>query len=628
METNRMTSNDTIHDLTLQTLTQQYAQRALRPSECIEAVLARIEQCGRPEIWISRVAAGILLERAQALDALLRDEGKSVLARLPLFGIPFAIKDNIDAAGMPTTAACPGFAYVPAHSAMVVERLLAAGAMLVGKTNLDQFATGLVGARSPYGTVRNAIDPNYVSGGSSSGSAVAVALGLVSFSLGTDTAGSGRVPAGLNGIVGLKPTRGLLSTRGVFPACRTLDCVSVFARTVADAWQVTRIAAGFDAGDPYSRPVPMLGIKRRAYRIAIPRTLEFFGDLQAENAFAAAVEKLKALPNCEIGMIDFTPFRDAAQLLYQGPWVAERLAAVSKFFEESRAAMHPVVRGIIEQGANYSAVDAFKGQYRLAALKRQAENELHGYDFLLVPTVPTMPRIIDVENEPVRMNSRLGYYTNFVNFFDMAALSVPAVSRQDGLPAGITLIGPCGADQRLAAAAEALLPQLQDAACGPAFVQTDMAAAQPLPFSEPTVLLSVVGAHLEGQPLNWQLLERGARKIETTRTAPRYRLYALPDTAPPKPGLARMQDGGSAIEVEIWELPLRYFGEFVAEIPAPLAIGSLELADGRTVKGFVCEPFALGGAEDISRYGGWRAYLNDSRARPHPAGNNTAQVTV
>jgi allophanate hydrolase len=604
-----MQSDDTLSTgkaTTVTALRQGYAQGGLLPSQCISILLERMAAVDRPEIWISRVDPERLLEQARALDRRLQEEGEAALARMPLFGIPFAVKDNIDVAGMPTTAACPDFAYTPTRSATVVDKLQAAGALLVGKTNLDQFATGLVGARSPYGAVRNAIDPAYVSGGSSSGSAVAVALGLVAFSLGTDTAGSGRVPAGLNGIVGLKPTRGLLSTRGVFPACRTLDCVSVFARTVADAWAVTQVAAGFDADDAYSRSIPMLGVKRRGYRIAIPAAPEFFGDTAAEQAYSATLAALQGMPGCKLGTIDFTPFREAAQLLYQGPWVAERLAAVGGFFDEKRETMDPVVASIIGQGANYSAVDAFKGQYRLAELRRRAEAQLEGYDFLVVPTAPTMPRITEVEQEPVKRNTELGYYTNFVNFFDMAALSVPAMPRADGLPFGITLIAPCGADQRLAAAAEAILPRLD--AAQPA----DEVAMMPLPCDEPTVELAVVGAHLEGQPLNWQLLERGARKLQATHTAPHYRLYALSGTVPPKPGLARSSDG-RAIEVEIWELPLRCFGEFVAEVPPPLAIGSLETADGHWVKGFVCEPHALADATDISSFGGWRAYLASQR---------------
>ena len=590
-------------EITLAALHTQYRQGSLSPTACIEQVLARIDAAGRPEVWIERVDAAQLRAQAGALDALLREQGEAVFERMPLFGIPFAVKDNIDVAGLPTTAACPAFAYQPRESAPVVARLQAAGAIVIGKTNLDQFATGLVGTRSPYGAVRNSVNPDCVSGGSSAGSAVAVALGMVCFALGTDTAGSGRVPAGLNGIVGLKPTRGLLSTRGVVPACRSLDCVSVFAHSVADAWAVTRVAAAYDSLEPYSRRLPMAGVRRRGYRIAVPAQLEFYGDQQARDAFERTLARLRALPNCQVAEIDFTPFHEAAQLLYQGPWVAERMAAVRGFFGEHRAAMDPVVAGIIGKADAYSATDAFEGQYRLAALRRQAEAALDGFDLLLVPTAPTMPTIAAVAAEPVKRNAELGHYTNFVNFFDMAALAIPAFERADGLPFGVTLIGRCGADHLLAAAGEAFAP-LFGAAAPKASV-----AATPLALSEPGVLLAVVGAHLEGQPLNWQLLERGARKVSSTRTAPRYRLYALTGTVPLKPGLERVAEGGAAIEVEVWELPLRTFGDVVAEVPAPLGIGSLELADGSWVKGFICEPFALRGAEEVTQFGGWRAYL-------------------
>ncbi len=585
---------------TLHALRAQYASGDLKPSAVLTQLLQRIAEVDRPEIWISLVNDAKLLEQAKALDATFAAEGAAVFAKLPLFGMPFAVKDNIDVAGMPTTAACPAFAYTPERSATVVERLQAAGAILIGKTNLDQFATGLVGTRSPYGAVRNAKAPAYVSGGSSSGSGVSVALGLVSFSLGTDTAGSGRVPAGLNGIVGLKPTRGLISARGVVPACRTLDCVSIFAQTVADAWTALQSAGSYDAEDGYSRNIAMLGVKRRSYKIAIPAKLEFFGDAVAEEAFGKTLAALRAMPNVEIGSIDYEPFAQAASLLYQGPWVAERLAAVGEFYDTNLADMDTTVAGIIAQGANYSAVDTFNASYRLADLRRAAETQLQGYDLLLVPTTPTMHTIAAVQADPVRLNSQLGHYTNFVNFFDMAALAVPSASRSDGHPAGVTLIGPCGADQLLAAAAQALLPDAK----GEAEV-----AADPMPFNEPTVQLAVVGAHLDGQPLNWQLLERGARKLAATTTSAHYALSALPDTTPPKPGLARVGSGGRKIDVEVWELPVRRFGEFVAEVPPPLAIGSVELDGGRWVKGFVCEPEALKGAADISSFGGWRAYL-------------------
>lgn len=591
-------------DLTLPSLHKQYADGTLLPSECMERILLRIDAAVRPEVWIARVTDARLREQARALDRLLQQHGAGIFERLPLFGLPFAVKDNIDVAGMPTSAACPAFSYTPAVSATVVARLLDAGAILIGKTNLDQFATGLVGTRSPHGAVRNAHHPEYVSGGSSAGSAVAVALALVSFSLGTDTAGSGRVPAGLNNIVGLKPTRGLLSTRGVVPACRSLDCVSIFAGTVADAWAVTQVAAGYDAEEPYSQQVEMQGVKRRGYRIAVPANLEFYGDGAARQSFELTLEKLKARADCEIGSIDFSPFREAALLLYQGPWVAERMAAIEDFYKAHEDAMDPVVAGIIKQADNFDAVDAFKGQYQLAALRRAAEQQMTGYDFLLVPTAPTMPTIAAVAAEPVKRNSELGYYTNFVNFFDMAAIAVPAIGRSDRLPFGVTLIGAHGSDHRLAAAAEVFAPLWRSSP-----VPAIAIASQPLSFAEPTILLAVVGAHLEGQPLNWQLLERGARKVETTRTRACYRLHALTAAMPPKPGLERVSDGGAAIEVEVWELPLRTFGQVVAEVSSPLAIGSLELNDGRWIKGFVCEPYGLDGAQEITAHCGWRAYL-------------------
>ncbi len=617
-------------------LHSQYRSGQLTPQACMAQVQARIDAADRPEIWIARVDPTLLQQQAAALGALLLREGDPVFGRLPLFGIPFAIKDNIDVADMPTTAACPAFAFTPGRSATVVERLQAAGALLIGKTNLDQFATGLVGTRSPFGAVRNAIDPEIVSGGSSSGSAVAVALGLVSFALGTDTAGSGRVPAGLNGIVGLKPSRGLISTRGVFPACRTLDCVSIFARSVADAWLVLRSAAGYDAEDTYSRHLPMLGMLPRTLRIAVPDSPEFFGDREAAQAFAATVASLEARSDCTVSRIDYTPFRQAAELLYQGPWVAERLAALGDFYATQREAMDPVVAGIVGQGAHYSAVDAFNGQYRLAALRRLAETALTDIDLLLLPTNPTMPSIADLVAAPVQRNAELGYYTNFVNFFDMAALAVPAAARASGMPAGVTLVGPCGADLRLAAAAQRLFETVDvrslDGA-SPDIDRPSLGALQPLSSHEPRITVAVVGAHLRGQPLNWQLVERGARWLGDARTSAQYRLYALAGTTPAKPGLVRNSGAGniddvgmvgiivnsgstdstgstgSQIALELWEMPLRRFGEFVADVPAPLGIGSVELDDGSWVKGFLCESAGLAGATDISHLGGWRAYL-------------------
>jgi len=593
---------------TIATTLAAYRDGSSTPGKVVASLLAQIDGAGRDEVWISRVPAKQLKQQAAALDLMWQIKGEAVLESMPLFGISFAVKDNIDVAGMPTTAACPEFGRVAETSATVVQRLQAAGALLVGKTNLDQFATGLVGVRSPYGAVRNAIAPDYVSGGSSSGSAVAVALGQVMFALGTDTAGSGRIPAAFNHLVGLKPSRGLISTQGLVPACRTLDCISIFTHDVADAWHVLRSAAGYDPADGYSRKLAMLGLKRRGYRIAIPAATEFYGDLAAQDAWERTLARIAELPGVTLTPISFAPFADAARLLYQGPWVAERRAALGDFFVEQPQAVHPVVREITAQAADYDAVAAFQGQYRLAELRRHAEQLLEGCDLMLVPTTTGLPTIAEVQADPIRRNSQLGYYTNFVNLMDMSALAIPGLWRRDGLPAGVTLIGPAGADHLLAEAAARCQQQLGGAA------QADAIAATPLPFTEATIRLSVVGAHLSGQPLNWQLLEAGARRLASTRTAPRYRLYALAQSTPPKPGLARTAgEDGAAIAVEVWEMPLRQFGAFVAAIPAPLGIGTVELEDGSSVKGFICEPAGIASATDITRHGGWVNYLDSLR---------------
>ncbi|WP_439851614.1 allophanate hydrolase [Pseudomonas syringae] len=568
----------------------------------VNTLTTHIDADDRPEVWIHRVPVAELLERAAALEGIAEALGKSVYERLPLFGVPFAVKDNFDVAGMPTTAACPAFAYVAKENAHVVQRLLDSGALLIGKTNLDQFATGLVGVRSPYGAVRNAHDPAYVSGGSSSGSAVAVARGYVSFALGTDTAGSGRVPAGFNGIVGLKPSLGLFSSRGIVPACRTLDCPSIFARDVMQAWQVTQVMAAYDPLDPGSVAVATLPVQRRTRRVAVARQCEFFGDEQAQAAYLKTLEALQSDPLVTLKPVDFEVFAEAAALLYQGPWVAERRAAIGRFFDTNAADIHPVVRGIVQSAASFDAVDTFNARYRLAELTRAAQQLLADVDVLVVPTAPCMPTIDAVLENPIELNSQLGYYTNFVNLMNMCAIAVPALRRADGLPAGITLIGPAGADQRMAEMAAAWQPLFGQAD------QSEAVAMAPLPCNSPTVQVAVVGAHLVGQPLNWQLLEGGARLLRTTTTSADYRLYALAGTSPPKPGLVRVLAEGTSIEVEVWEMPLSQFGAFVAAIPAPLGIGSLQLADGQWVKGFICEPGGLEGALDITDFKGWRAY--------------------
>ncbi|WP_336795904.1 allophanate hydrolase [Erwinia aphidicola] len=527
-------------------------------------------------------------------------------ASLPLFGVPFAVKDNIDIAGWPTSAACPAFTYTAESDAVAVANLKAAGAIAIGKTNLDQYATGLVGTRSPFGAVCNTFNPDYVSGGSSSGSASVTARGLVCFALGTDTAGSGRVPAGFNNIVGLKPTKGWLSATGVVPACRLNDTISIFALTVEDAFLAASCAGGYDSLDAYSRVNPGLAPASlpEAARFAIPASPEFFGDQQAQDAWQAALDKLIA-GGATLHPIDFIPFTQLAEQLYYGPWVAERTVAVGEMLSRPEE-MDPVVYGIVASGNSYSAVDAFKAEYLRAELTRQIQQTLSQFDALVVPTSPTIHTLEEMKQEPVRYNSQFGTYTNFTNLADLSALALPGPFRADGLPAGITLIAPAWYDRALATFGSRWQKR-QALSLG--------ATGRPLPFANDLpasalhVRVAVVGAHLSGMPLNHQLTRRDAVRVEETTTAACYRLYALANTTPPKPGLAR-DSAGSAIIVELWDIPLARFGEFVAEIPAPLGIGTLELADGRTVKGFICEPAALTQATDITEFGGWRRWLS------------------
>jgi len=594
------------------TLRRLYQSGELTPLELVEDLLARMAGEDTHRVWISRLDAAALGAYARNL------EGKDP-AGLPLYGVPFAIKDNIDLAGLPTTAGCPEFAYTPKRHATVVQRLIDAGAIPIGKTNLDQFATGLNGTRSPYGACRNAFDPDYISGGSSSGSAVAVALGLASFSLGTDTAGSGRVPAAFNHLVGHKPSCGALSTRGVVPACRSLDAVSIFALTAEDAERVLAVAAGYDAADGYSRPLAPHGFdfgRAENFRFGVPmaRDLEFFGNAKAERLFGAAVERLKSLGGTPVE-VDLAPFLDTARLLYGGPWVAERYLAIRGFFDAQPDKVFAPVREIIAGGRNISAADTFAHLYRLRELKRACDAVWDGVDVLLTPTAGTIYRIDEMQADPIRLNSRLGHYTNFMNLLDLAATAVPAGFQNDGLPFGVTLIAPPHQDGPLLH----LASRMQQALGG-----TLGATAHALPppenlnlLADGQVRVAVVGAHLSGLPLNHQLTERGARLVSATQTAPGYRLYALPDGK--RPGLIRVESGGAAIACEVWEMPLEKFGAFVAGIPAPLGIGKLELADGTRVNGFICEGIGVAGAQDVTRYGGWRAWLAGQGASGHPA---------
>jgi allophanate hydrolase len=571
-----------------------------RAVDVAAAALARADAYARiqPQAWITRLTGEAVLDQARRVDARL-----AAGEELPLAGVPFAVKDNIDAEGVPTTAACPTFAFEPGESATVVRRLQAAGAVLLGKTNLDQFATGLVGTRSPYGIPACVFNRDYVSGGSSAGSAVLVGAGVVAFALGTDTAGSGRVPAAFNGLTGFKPSRGRWSTRGVVPACRTLDCVSVFTGDAADAALVDDVLAAFDAGDPYSRPSPGdLSAWPAAVRVGVarPGQLVFFGDTDSERLFAAAVERLRATGAVTVE-IDIAPLLAVAQLLYSGPWVAERLAAIEPLMRANPGAVHPVVRGIIQGGYGVSGADVFRGQYALAEHLRKTAALWEQIDVLMLPTTPTIYRIAELLAEPVALNSNLGYYTNFVNLLDMSAIAVPAGFRSNGTGFGASLIGPAWADRALfdlAARYERAGPL---APLPPYDLDTGGAAR--------SVTLAVVGAHLAGMPLHWQLASRGARLVQATRTAPHYRLYAMAGQSPPKPALVHVGEDGHGIAVEVYELELAAFGSFVAEVPAPLAIGTVTLTDGTTVAGFVAEPRALEGARDISALGGWRAFI-------------------
>lgn len=572
---------------TFKKLREAYLSGETTPRRVARETLARIAAGGERPVWIRVLTEKELEPWLQWLEA-------SDPAGLPLYGIPFGIKDNIDLVGIPTTAACPEYAYIPARSAFVVDALIRAGAIPVGKTNLDQFATGLVGVRSPYGVCHSVFNKEFISGGSSSGSAVAVARGDVLFSLGTDTAGSGRVPAAFNGLVGLKPTRGRLSTGGVVPACRSLDCVSIFTRTVAEAEAVLEAAQQFDPADPFSRRTEYRGRSGGAFTFGVPAPtqLEFFGDCEGARLFEEAAQRLEALGGTRKA-IDFQPFRETADLLYQGPWVAERFAAVGDFMKLHPEAIHPVVSEIIAKAKGISARATFEGAYRLAELKRSTAEILATIDCLLLPTAPTIYRIAEVEADPIRLNARLGYYTNFANLLDLAAVSVPAGIGRKGLPFGVTFMAPAWHEPRLLE-------------LGARFTGGQPANSLPQDGFD----MAVVGAHLEGQPLNRQLTDLGARFLRKSRTKPCYRMYLLDGQSPPKPGLVR-EEGfrGPGIEVEVWRLPMDRAGRFIQQIPAPLGIGTLELEDGAWVKGFLCEAGATMGRREITGFGGWRAYL-------------------
>ncbi|PZQ51268.1 MAG: allophanate hydrolase [Rhodovulum sulfidophilum] len=588
--------------LTLDSLRAAYAG-GLSPRDLVAEVVRRRAAWPDPAVFI-----------AETPEAALRAEAEALLARapepnsLPLWGVPFAVKDNIDATPLPTTAACPAFAYAPERDATVVAKLRAAGALMIGKTNLDQFATGLNGTRSPYGAPRSVFDPDYVSGGSSSGSAVAVAAGICAFALGTDTAGSGRVPAMFNNIVGVKPTPGLVSNTGLVPACRSIDVITVFAPSVADAVTVRRLMDGHDAADPFSRvakpagipPKPRIGVLAGAER-------EFFGDAEKEALYDAAIARAEAL-GATIVPFDYAPLREAAALLYDGPFVAERLAAVEDFLATNADDFDPTVRKIIEGAIGKTAVEAFQGRYALEAYIQAVRPTWEAVDFLMLPTAPTTATVAAMLADPVGENSKFGRYTNFANLMGLASIAVPTGFGPSGLPAGVMLVGPAFTDDALAPFAAALHAA---AASGLGRDRGAPVTPPPAPFvPEGWLKVAVVGAHLSGMPLNPQLTGPGGVLVGEATTAPGYRLYALAGTVPPKPGMTH-EPGfeGPGLKLEVWALPPAAFGAFVAAIPAPLGIGKVLLADGSAVPGFLCEGHALEGAEEITAFGGWRAYM-------------------
>lgn len=582
----------------------------MSPADTIARSYARIRAHADPAVFIALRDEADAVAEARAVAA----EGKS---DLPLYGIPVAVKDNIDVSGLPTTAACPAFAYQPAADATVVARLKRAGAIVVGKTNLDQFATGLVGVRSPYGTPRNLFDPRLIPGGSSSGSAVAVAAGLVPLALGTDTAGSGRVPAALNNIVGLKPSLGLVSTAGMVHACRTLDCVSLFGLTVDDAFDSLSCIAGPDRADPFSRQYRLGGIGPIApgRQLGAPLAGQrlFFGDHKSAAAYEAALARYARL-GVPVVEVDIEPFYEAARLLYEGPWVAERYITARSLIASAPEAMHPVTREIVLSGARATAVEAFAAFYHLENLRRVSDHVFCQVNALILPTIPTAYTVEQVLADPIQLNSRLGTYTNFVNLLGLCGLAVPASMHADGTPFGVTLLAPGGNDAMLASMARVFhydtnLPLGALALPQPALAELPAAAL------DGEIALAVVGAHLSGMPLNGELRALGARLLETTTTEPDYRLYELAGSIPPKPGLLRIAKGeGAAISLELWALSTEAFGRFVAAVPAPLSIGTIVLAGGRAAKGFLVEAQAVVGGRDISSFGSWRAFVAQMQA--------------
>lgn len=601
---------DTV-DMTIAGLLKSYRENKFSPIDLIDHIYLICEKHKENPIWIE------LLSKKQIKAHIDKLASKSV-DELPLYGIPFAIKDNIDLAGVPTTAGCEEFAYTPNKSATVVQNLLDAGAIPIGKTNLDQFATGLNGTRSPWGAVQNSFNKEYVSGGSSAGSPVAVALGMASFSLGTDTAGSGRVPAAFNNLIGLKPSRGLISASGVVPACQSLDCVSIFALTPDDSAAVLAVAESVDQSDLYSRPRGKLtkaAARASEVKIGIPAKayLEFYGDDNAEQLFNDAVKQWQTM-GAEIVEIDFQPFVDAASLLYYGPWVAERYAAIEELVSNTPEVLNPTIRKIIEPACKTTAVDGFKAFYELQGFKKIADASLASVDFIMMPTSPTIYTIDELLDRPVELNNRFGHYTNFVNLFDYSAVAIPAGFLDKGLPWGVTLVAQAFSDNVLLSYAQKFLTHTYKQQ-GELKVGALDLSVEPLPMDngsevmDKTIDFVVCGAHLSGMVLNPQLVERNAVLVKTTTTSDNYCFYALAGGPPFRPGLVRDEVKGQVIDVEVWRMPIQHFGSLMQLIPHPLGIGTVELSDGSWCKGFICEPCGIEGAQDITEMKSWRTFI-------------------
>lgn len=566
-------------ELTIDVLQKGYRLRQYTPEEVIQVIVKRALSDAGMNIWITppsleRIAP--YLERLKELDPM----------DCPLWGIPFAIKDNIDVAGWPLTAACPAFEQLPANHAVVVERFVTAGAIPVGKTNLDQFATGLVGTRSPYGDTHNALRPELISGGSSSGSAVSVARGQAAFSLGTDTAGSGRVPAALNRLVGYKPAVGAWPLQGVLPACKSIDCVTVFARSIADAETVDQVVRGVEVQDPFSLNRPLQRSILPEVWLLPDHTPEFYGPFAEEYTQAWEETKQSILRSgVTVKEVDVSLLQEAAALLYEGPLVAERWADLGDFVEEHPGEIFPVTETILRSGAKseFNASALYRAQHRLQEIKHATVNLLRGA-VLVLPTCGGTWTREQVLADPITTNSRMGEYTNHCNLLDLSAIAIPSVEVAEQLPFGITLFTLPEEEGNMTRAAEFFMRQHR------------------------AVTFAVCGLHMRGFALEPQMTGFGATFEEEAETAEKYELYKLA-TVPPKPGLVRMKEGGSSIALELWQMPIAAFGAFTASIPSPLGIGKIELSDGRIVPGFVCEAHATEGAENITAWGGWRAAM-------------------